>query len=117
MNPADAKRTRDTSVDESLVYEFDLPAPLEKVWHALTDPQLVTQWMLPEPHEPHANVELELAACEPPSYVAYHWRAGNEPQTLVSFELHTALDGGTRLRLTHQRALHSAGPVALLQAA
>ena len=118
MNPADATPARvSTSVDESLVYEFDLEAPFEKVWYALTNPQVLTQWMLPERHEPGADVDLQLAACDPPHYVAYYWRAGDEPQSLVTFELRTAHGGGTRLRLTHERAASIAGPVALLQAA
>ena len=116
MNPADAASS-DSRTDEPLVYEFDLAAPIEKVWHALTDPQVVTQWMLPQPHEAEAEVELQLAACDPPRYVAYHWRAGDEPQSLVSFELRTARDGGTWLRLTHERAASMTGPIAMLQAA
>jgi uncharacterized protein YndB with AHSA1/START domain len=32
---------------ESIAYEFDLRHPPEKVWHALTDPALLAQWLLP----------------------------------------------------------------------
>ena len=104
---------------ESLVYEFDLDEPLEQVWHALTSPELLARWLLPLDGEPGANIELELAACCPPTYVAYHWRGEHEPQTLVTFEVHRCADGrATRLRLTHQVAEAGAqGPVALLQAA
>ena len=103
--------------DESLVQEFDLEAPVEKVWHALTNPRLVAQWMLPTPQGPGAEIELQLAACHPPHSVTYHWHAADEPQSLVTFELRSTPDGGTRLRLTHERAAHLAGPVALLRAA
>jgi len=120
MNPADT--ADELLIDgEALVYEFDLEAPLDKVWHALTDPESVAAWMLPSPEEPGAEVELHLAACRPPHYIAYHWQAEDEPESLVTFELYPASDGGTHLRLTHQRAMpHSDqwdGPVALLQAA
>lgn len=39
--------------NESLSFEFDLPHPPEKVWRALTDPALLTEWLLP-------IVDLEL---------------------------------------------------------
>jgi uncharacterized protein YndB with AHSA1/START domain len=109
MNPADAH-------DESLVYEFDLEAPIDKVWHALTNPQLVTRWMLPAPSEPAAEVELQIATCRPPHSVTYRWRAEDEPESLVTFELRSVA-GGTHLRLTHQRATSCWGPVAMLMAA
>lgn len=39
------KTARDQT--ESLAFEFDLPHPPEKVWRALTDPELLGQWLLP----------------------------------------------------------------------
>jgi uncharacterized protein YndB with AHSA1/START domain len=103
---------------EFLVHEFEIDAPLEKVWHALTSAELIAQWMLPE-GDGDADIELELACSRPPTYVAYHWRGQHEPQTLVTFELRRSEDGSsTRLRLTHQLAsTASPGPVALLMAA
>jgi uncharacterized protein YndB with AHSA1/START domain len=38
---------------DSISFEFDLPHAPEKVWRALTDPELLTEWLLPV-------VELEL---------------------------------------------------------
>jgi len=32
---------------ESISFDFDLPHPPEKVWRALTDPDLLAQWLLP----------------------------------------------------------------------
>lgn len=32
---------------ESVAFQFDLPHPPEKVWRALTDPDLLAQWLLP----------------------------------------------------------------------
>jgi uncharacterized protein YndB with AHSA1/START domain len=37
----------DRSQTESIEFEFDLPHPPEKVWRALTDPDLLAQWLLP----------------------------------------------------------------------
>jgi uncharacterized protein YndB with AHSA1/START domain len=44
MNPND---TTPPSQSDSLSFEFDLPHPPEKVWRALTDPDLLAQWLLP----------------------------------------------------------------------
>ena len=35
------------SQTESLSFEFDLAHPPEKVWRALTDPALLSEWLLP----------------------------------------------------------------------
>jgi uncharacterized protein YndB with AHSA1/START domain len=112
MNPQDPSA-------ELLVYEFDIQEPLEKVWHALTAPELLLQWLLPQPGEPDAgSIEFERVACQPPGFVAYRWRGEQEPDTLVTFELHNAANGSTRLRLTHSAALPRAStPVAFAQAA
>ena len=32
---------------ESISFDFDLAHPPEKVWRALTDPSLLTEWLLP----------------------------------------------------------------------
>lgn len=42
---------------ESLSFEFDLPHAPAKVWRALTDPELLTQWLLPV-----VGLELEPGA-------------------------------------------------------
>ena len=50
MNPIDKTAPSQT---ESLSFEFDLHHSPEKVWRALTDPVLLTEWLLPV-------IELEL---------------------------------------------------------
>ena len=44
MNPVDKTSPSQT---ESLSFEFDLHHSPEKVWRALTDPGLLTEWLLP----------------------------------------------------------------------
>lgn len=44
MNPTD---TTPRSQTESISFEFDLPHTPEKVWRALTDPELLAEWLLP----------------------------------------------------------------------
>ena len=45
------------SQTESIAFEFDLRHPPEKVWRALTDPELLSEWLLPV-----AGLELEPGA-------------------------------------------------------
>ncbi len=42
-----AADTTTPSQTESISFEFDLRHPLEKVWRALTDPELLAEWLLP----------------------------------------------------------------------
>lgn len=44
MNPIDKTAPSQT---ESIAFEFDLQHSPEKVWRALTDPVLLTEWLLP----------------------------------------------------------------------
>jgi uncharacterized protein YndB with AHSA1/START domain len=54
MNPAEMNQAQSNPVDttarsqtESISFEFDLKHPPQKVWRALTDPVLLTEWLLP----------------------------------------------------------------------
>lgn len=44
MNPIDKTAPTQT---EAIAFEFDLPHAPEKVWRALTDPELLAEWLLP----------------------------------------------------------------------
>ena len=44
MNPTDKTAPSQT---EAISFEFDLQHPPEKVWRALTDPVLLSEWLLP----------------------------------------------------------------------
>ena len=44
MNPTD---TTAPSQIETISFEFDLPHAPEKVWRALTEPELLAEWLLP----------------------------------------------------------------------
>ena len=52
MTPTDRTAPSQT---EAIAFEFDLPHPTEKVWRALTDPALLTEWLLPV-----VGLDLEL---------------------------------------------------------
>lgn len=102
----------------SIVTECDLPHPPEKVWKALTVPELVAAWLMPndiearagahfsfrEEGETNAPVECEVLEAEPFRRLSYSWRDEEARKkaltSIVTFELCRAV-GGTRLRITH----------------
>ena len=102
------------SQTESISFEFDLRHAPEKVWRAITDPVLLTEWLLPV-----AGLKLERGAAftfktqpypgwdgvvncrvleiEVNRRLSYAWVVG-EMDTIVTFTL-TPTPGGTRLTL------------------
>jgi len=104
------------SQTESISFEFDLRHSPEKVWRALTDPVLLTEWLLPV-----AGFKLELGAAftfktqpypgwdgtvncrilesEAHRKLSYTWVVGDMVlDTVVTFTL-TPTASGTRLSL------------------
>ena len=111
MNPTD---TTARSQTESISFEFDLAHAPEKVWRALTDPKLLTEWLLPvvdlqlapgaeftfrtQPHPGwDGTVSCRFVEIEPQRKLVYAW---DVPflQTVVTFTL-TPTTSGTRLSL------------------
>jgi uncharacterized protein YndB with AHSA1/START domain len=111
MTPADTTAQGQT---ESLSFDFDLPHSPEKVWRALTDPDLLAEWLLPV-----VNLELQPGAAftfktqpypgwdgtvncrfveiEPLRKLSYTWSVPFL-DTVVTFTL-TPTASGTRLTL------------------
>jgi len=96
----------DVSEAGDVTVECSLDAPPEKVWRALTVPELVSNWLgvLPERDQgENASPRYEIVEAEPFSHIRYRWhdeRAG-EAESFVTFELRPQQDGGTRFRLVH----------------
>jgi uncharacterized protein YndB with AHSA1/START domain len=118
-----------TVIDSSdaVLIECDLPEPPEKVWRALTEPELLAAWLMPndmqlevgsdfrfEPREPgerhRAPIHCELLSAEPHRLLRYSWRdpersdgaAENRSlDSIVTFELSRTQTGGTHLRVVH----------------
>jgi uncharacterized protein YndB with AHSA1/START domain len=105
--------------------EVIYPYPPERVWRALTDPQRLAEWLLPNNFIPRLGhrfqflkppagndreiIQCEVIDCQPPSRLAYTWRGPADPApSLVTWTLE-AVPAGTRLRLTHTRAEEAAG--------
>jgi uncharacterized protein YndB with AHSA1/START domain len=105
------------SQTEAISFEFDLHHSPEKVWRALTDPVLLTEWLLPvvelklEPGAAFAfktqpypgwdgTVNCRMLAIEAHKKLSYTWVVGDmELDTVVTFTL-TPTASGTRLSLT-----------------
>jgi uncharacterized protein YndB with AHSA1/START domain len=98
---------------EAIAFEVDLRHPPEKVWRALTEPELLAEWLLPvigfrlEPgaaftlKAPQAypgwdgTVSCRMLEIEPRRKLSYTW-AVPFLDTVVTFEL-TPTGSGTRL--------------------
>jgi uncharacterized protein YndB with AHSA1/START domain len=96
-----------------------LDAPPDLVWRALTEPALVARWLGANDVEarigrrftlaPTAGkppVDCEVIEVERDRLLSYRWREGGEGaaaalDTVVTWVLDPAPDGGTRLRLVH----------------
>jgi uncharacterized protein YndB with AHSA1/START domain len=94
------------------------PAPIERVWHALTDPDMIERWLMrPDGYEaevgarftlreiPSAEcageVECEVLELSPPNRMVWSWRGTEDPATtrlVIDLE---ADERGTRLTLRH----------------
>lgn len=107
------------SQTESLAFELELPHPPQKVWRALTEPELLAQWLLPvvgfqlEPGvaftfkaEPQpgwdGRVRCEMLEVTNLEKLRYRWVVGDkgDMDTIVTFTL-TPTPSGTRLSLVH----------------
>ena len=92
-----------TDSPEAVVTECDLSEAPEKVWKALTAPELLAAW-LPE------AVDCEILAAEPDRLLCYRWRPGADDKdavgrpvdSVVTFELTGTASGGTHLRVDHR---------------
>lgn len=100
-----------------LKYERFYPHPPERVWKALTDPQALADWYMPNDFRPVVGhrfrfqtdpapgfdglLYCEVVQVDAPHTLAYTFRGGTmQNKTLVTWTL-TAQDGGTLLRLEH----------------
>ncbi len=98
-------------------FQRTYPQPPEAVWTALTDARAIRHWWVdtnfaPEPGRrfffqdaPQGSwdgrVEGEVLEVEAPRFVRFSWRGGGH-ETVVTYRLELAEDGGTRLTLVHE---------------
>jgi uncharacterized protein YndB with AHSA1/START domain len=95
MNNVDAARqTKD------LVLEFELDAPPEKVWRAISIPAVRRRWL------PKGDLaEAEPVSSKPGKEIRYRMRDGEPPflESIVTFQV-IPIAAGTRLRIVHELA-------------
>jgi uncharacterized protein YndB with AHSA1/START domain len=81
-----------------LVFEYELDAPLEKVWRAISNDTFRERWL---PKVALADAEpLSSAPCEE---IRYRMRDDEPPflESVVTFQVTPNADGGTHLRIIH----------------
>ncbi|MGD1067825.1 MAG: SRPBCC domain-containing protein [Vulcanimicrobiaceae bacterium] len=92
----------------SVVVERDLPYPPEKVWRALTQPQLIEEWLMKNDFVPVVDHQFRFSAdwggvdgrvvtVEPNTTLAYTW-GGFGLESIVTWTL-TPTSTGTHLRM------------------
>ena len=94
------------------------PVPIDRVWHALTDPGMIERWLMrPDGYEAkvgarfilsetaradcRGQVEGEVLELSPPNRMVWSWRGAEDPTTtrlVIDLEADAL---GTRLTLRH----------------
>lgn len=109
--------TRETPGHEDIVVECDLPEAPEKVWRALTQPEIVAAWLLPNDIKAEtghrfslgSHIDCTVLEAEPGRLLRYSWREQDVSgsgetagfDSVVTFELARSTTGGTHLRIVH----------------
>ena len=83
---------------KDLVLEFELDAPPEKVWRAISIPAFRDKWLPKE-----ALVSAEPVSLDRGEEIRYSMREDEPPflESVVTFQVRPNADGGTRLRIIH----------------
>ena len=99
----------------SVVVEREIPHPPEKVWRALTQPHLISEWLMKNDFRPAVGhrfslrgewggvLDCEVLAIEPHTTLSYTWNFAHDDaafnlNSVVTFTL-TPTSTGTRLRM------------------
>jgi uncharacterized protein YndB with AHSA1/START domain len=105
---------------KSIVVERTIPHAPEKIWRALTNSDLIAEWLMKNDFQPLVGhkfqframpipgwsgvTNCEVIAVDPPKRLAYRWGDGTESdswlQTIVTWTL-TPTAGGTLVRMEH----------------
>jgi uncharacterized protein YndB with AHSA1/START domain len=107
--------TDTAALTRTLTIERELPHPQEKVWRALTEGQLIQEWLMSNDFQPvvghrftfrstpvpnwNGVIDSEVLVVEPKSRLSYSWGTlGLE--SVVTWTL-TPTGGGTHIRMEH----------------
>ena len=108
MNDVSDQELADQEQTEHLVFDYELDAPPQKVWRALSIAGFREKW-LPKV----ALADAEPVRSVPGEEIGYRMRDDEPPflQSIVTFQLSPNADGGTHLRIIHRptdrRAQHA----------
>ena len=124
MSPDEAPGERVAT--QAIVADYDFPQSPAKVWRVLTEPDLLTAWLMPNDIRPVVGhrftfraqpvpgwdgvVHCEVLDAEPHRLLRYSWRGGSRDiqgyghvlDTVVTWTLTPTAEGGTRLHLVHE---------------
>ena len=92
----------------SVIVEREIPFPPEKIWRALTQPQLIAEWLMQNDFKPEVghrfdlradwgSVDCQVLAIEPNKTLSYTWAAYGL-ESVVTWTL-TATSTGTHVRM------------------
>lgn len=112
MSPNDRTQAEQT---ETITFELDFKHSPKKVWRALTDPDLLSKWLLPvvdlklhngarftfqAPPKPgwDGQVSCQVVEIDEGKKLSYSWRVGEDLDTVVTFSV-TPTDVGTHLSI------------------
>ena len=113
----------------SISFEYELDEPIEKVWRALTTPEIVAEWLLPGDlkakegthftlRDAGEAIDCEVIAIEEQRSIRLRWRDDEARRggldSTVTFEVEGTASGGTHLRIVHE--VHYAAQPARLPA-
>ena len=128
-------KTQGEATPDALEFEYDLAEPPEKVWRALTVPELLAAWMMPNDIKPQTGsrfaftgpetpIECEILEAEPERLLRYSWREQpgdaerQDPlDSTVTFTLARTVSGGTHLRIVHDGFARKAMPAVAMTGA
>jgi len=107
-------------MSESVVLDVEMKSPIDRVWHALTDPETLSEWMMFtasdfRPVVGHAFqfsmesggwrivIDCEVTEADAPNRLAYTWvtagQDGQPHETVVTWTLTRNGDTATQLHL------------------
>ncbi|WP_133646987.1 SRPBCC family protein [Paraburkholderia flava] len=97
-----------TTETRSVIVEREMPFPPEKIWRALTQPHLISEWLMQTDFEPVADhrfslradwgsVDCQVLEIEPHKTLSYTWAAYGL-ESVVTWTL-TPTKTGTQLRM------------------
>lgn len=92
------KPTAPQDPPQDIVLEYELDAPPEKVWRAISIPEFREQWL-----PGRALASAEPADATPAEEIRYRMRDEEPPflESLVTFQIRPVADGRTLLRIIH----------------